>query len=63
MGESSIFNKREAFLKCVESPQFKVWHKAEVARRLGLYKDVDKEVDRQMEEKNLKIEYINGSVA
>ena len=28
-------NKRSAFLRCVESPSFKAWHRKECARRLG----------------------------
>jgi hypothetical protein len=40
-----------------ESAKFKAWHKAECARRLGLLKDIDKVVDEQMEEINLKVEY------
>jgi len=58
MGESSIFNKREAFRKCVESKEFKAWHKIETLRRLGQLKEIDQTVDAMMLDKNLKVEYI-----
>ena len=54
---SSIFNKREAFRKCVESPKFKAWHKIETMRRLGQLRDIEKKVDEMMLDKNLKVEY------
>lgn len=30
-----IVNKRRAFLRMIETPQFKFWHKLECARRMG----------------------------
>ena len=36
---------------------FKAWHKVEVARRLGQYKDIDERMNDLMAEKNIKIEY------
>jgi protein subunit release factor A len=56
-GRDQFLNKREAFKKLVESSTFKAWHRTEVAKRLGLLKDVDRTVDEQMQEQNLKIEY------
>lgn len=42
-------NKRIAFRKCVESAEFKAWHRTEVARRTGLLRQVEEYVDREME--------------
>jgi hypothetical protein len=56
MGVTNIFNKREAFKKLAETPAFKAWHRLEVAKKLGLEREVDKIVDTMMEERNLKIE-------
>ena len=59
---TNIFNKQEAFKKLANSKEFKNWHRAEVARRLGrvlsLETDVDisRKVDEQMKPENLKIE-------
>lgn len=33
---SNMLNKREAFKHLINSPEFKTWHKAEVARLRGL---------------------------
>jgi protein subunit release factor B len=50
-------NKELAFTRCVTSEKFKVWHRAEVARRLGQLKDIEDEVDELMADQNLKVEY------
>ncbi len=55
---SSIFNKREAFRKCADTKEFKAWHKIETLRRLGQLRHIDTIVDEQMQDKNLKIEYV-----
>lgn len=57
-GRDQVRNKREAFSKCVQTPEFKAWHRTEVARRLGHYKGLDKIVDEAMRPENLKIEEI-----
>jgi protein subunit release factor A len=53
-------NRKRAFERLVETKEFKKWHKAEVARRLGkdaeLRRAVNEAVDRAMIEQNLKIE-------
>lgn len=56
---SSIFNKREAFRKCVESPKFKAWHRVETMRRLGQLKDIERKVDVMMQDKNILEEYFS----
>jgi protein subunit release factor A len=60
-GESREFttqpqNNKAAFRRCVTSDKFKAWHKLEVAKRLGLYADIDKKVAEAMREENLIIE-------
>ena len=49
-------NKRTAFVRMLETKEFKAWHKMEVARRLGKLRDLDTIVDEQMDMKYLKIE-------
>ena len=62
-GREQYLNKREAFRKCCESPQFKAWHKVEVLRRLGKLRDIDAAVEQAMSSANLKIEYIDGEAS
>lgn len=49
-------NKRDAFLKMIETPKFKIWHKMECWRRRGILQDIEEEVERQMHPNNLRIE-------
>lgn len=49
-------NKEAAFLKLLETDTFRGWHRLEVARRTGLLAEVEAAVERQMDEKNLKVE-------
>jgi protein subunit release factor A len=57
-GRDQFRNKQEAFRKCAETPEFKAWHRTEVARRLGQLKGIDERVDQMMDEANLKIEFL-----
>ena len=57
-GREQFLNKREAFKKCVESKEFKAWHKVETMKRLGQLKDIENKVDKMIDEKNLKVEYV-----
>src|SRR5208282_883159 len=41
-------NRAAAFEKLVASETFKAWHRTEVARRLGLLKDIESTVDEEM---------------
>lgn len=41
-----------------QTKEFKNWHKIECAKRLGLLNDIEKILDEQMSDNNLKIEYI-----
>lgn len=55
-------NKEAAFKKLAETPQFRTWHKGEVARRLNRDREleyyVNKKVDEMMADSNLKIENV-----
>jgi protein subunit release factor B len=55
-------NKKLAFERLLATKEFKVWHKAEVARRLGWVKEMEAlaedSVERMMNPKNLKVEYL-----
>jgi protein subunit release factor B len=55
-----IQNKRAAFRRLIEQPKFKAWFKTEAARRMmdkSKLREINDEVNRMMDEKNLKIEY------
>lgn len=61
-GRDQHTNRIKAFQKCVETKEFKAWHKMEVARRLGQLIEVEtltaKAVDNMMlRAEDLKIEY------
>ena len=55
-GRDQYRNKEAAFKKLVETPVFKAWHRAEVARLLGQVQDIEAAVDKAMRPENLKIE-------
>lgn len=55
-----IQNKRIAFRRLVEQPAFKAWLKIESAKRMldkDKLREINRQVDEMMDEKNLKIEY------
>jgi hypothetical protein len=43
-----------------ETPVFINWHKAEVARRLGWDREVEKAVEEAMQRQNIRIEVNDG---
>jgi hypothetical protein len=49
-------NKKAAFKRLLEKPEFKKWHKIECAKALGTYIDIGKWVEDQMDLKNLRFE-------
>ena len=49
-------NRRNAFRRCVESPQFRKWHKMEIARRVGQEAEMEAEVQRALRSENLLVE-------
>lgn len=53
-------NKRLAFRRLLETKEWRDWHRIETARRMGQLLDIDEQVDRAMQIKNLKIEVIKG---
>ncbi len=65
IGESREFrsqhqNKKIAFERLIKSKEFQLWHKMTCARLLGEIKtkeQIEKEVDNDMREENLKIEF------
>jgi protein subunit release factor A len=56
-GRDQRKNKEAAFVKCCETKEFKVWHKMEVARRLGQLEDLNKKVEGMLNEESIKTEY------
>ena len=62
-GREQYLNRREAFKKCIESLEFKRWHKTEVARRLHVViqlemteQEIQDKVSKMMQPENLKVE-------
>jgi protein subunit release factor B len=56
-----LTNKRRAFKKLIESPKFKAWFKIESAKRMmdkDKIRQINKEVDEMMSEKDLKVEFL-----
>lgn len=52
-------NKKKAFVRLIEKPEFKQWHKLEYARRMGTLASIDEQVEQEM--KNIKVEiFQNG---
>lgn len=53
---SQLQNKKKAFKRCVESKDFQKWLKLKISRELGKEIDIEEQVRRDMESKNLLIE-------
>ena len=56
-----LSNKKAAFRRLLETPEWKIWHAAETRRRLGARSAEDlanEQVDSDMDTKNLKTEYL-----
>ena len=47
-------NKKKAFERLLEKPEFTKWHRLETAKALGKLDGIEEEVNREM--KNIKIE-------
>lgn len=52
-------NKKLAFERLIDNPVFKKWLKMEIARKSGILDEVEKIVDEQMNEENIKIEVVD----
>lgn len=57
-GRSREQNHRNAFLRMIETNEFKKWHRIEVARRSGELYDIKRKVDEEM--RKIKIEVRSG---
>src|SRR5260370_8685152 len=51
-----VQNRKAAFERLCNSPEFKAWHRMEVAHRLGWFQDIDRHVHKMMHAKNFKTE-------
>ena len=49
-------NLKDAFLRLTEDKKFQNWIKIESSKMMGLFDDIEKEVEEQMKPKNLKVE-------
>jgi protein subunit release factor B len=49
-------NRKAAFLRLIETPEFKAWHKIETARRLGQAVEVEEYVKQALRPRNIKVE-------
>ena len=49
-------NKKAAFKRLVEKPEFLKWHKIQCAKAFGTYVDAEKQVEERMDLKNLRFE-------
>jgi len=52
---SQFDNKKDAFLKMANSEEFKKWHKFETMRRTGIISEIERIVEKEME--NIKVEF------
>jgi protein subunit release factor A len=55
---SQLQNKKNAFRRLIETKRFKAWHKLKTSEVLLNLQSIDKVVDKMMDEKNIKIEYL-----
>jgi protein subunit release factor B len=56
---SQLQNKRAAFTRMANTPEFQAWARLEAARVEGRLADVDRIVDEQMRPSNLRIECVD----
>lgn len=47
-------NKKKAFIRLINSCQFKQWHKIQINKKLGILAAIDEKVESEM--KNIKVE-------
>lgn len=54
-------NQKEAFLKLIKMPKFKVWHSKKVMESEGTLDEIEKQLGQELSEDNLKVEiFKNG---
>jgi hypothetical protein len=51
-------NKKDAFKRLVEKPEFQKWFKIQCAKAMGVWEDTEKWVENTMKKNNLKIEVV-----
>jgi protein subunit release factor B len=56
-----VHNKRNAFLRLLETKEWKNWYRIECARRLGADRNIEKEVEESLKPNNLRIEAIKNN--
>lgn len=56
--KSQIHNKENAFKRIIETKKFKAWLDLEICRENGILLQVEDWVERQMNERNLKVEML-----
>jgi len=56
---SQLQNKQLAWKRCIETKEFKTWHKCEIARLSGETAVLEDKVDKMMNEKYIKTEVKN----
>ena len=57
--ERSFFqNRKIAFKRLTETKEFQQWYKIEVSRRTGQLALIEDEVNRQMQDKYIKVEFL-----
>ncbi len=54
-------NKKEAFRRLNDTKKFKNWLRMEVGAVLAGYSGIEQKIDKMMNKKNLKVEYISGN--
>ena len=57
---SQYQNKRNAWLRCIETQTFRTWIRLEVARASVTQQEIERWVNQQMHSSNLEIEYWDG---
>ena len=53
---SQVQNRKNAFTRCINSDIFQKWYKLECAKKMGLFANIQSQVDKMMSPDNLKIE-------
>ena|SRR3989304_1011197 len=53
-------NKKIAFRRMLETPEWKKWHRMKAAEMMGILENLEEKVERMMKPENLKIEIKKG---
>lgn len=53
-------NLQEAFISIIENPKFRVWARRKSGEILGETAEIEKKVEKEMVDQNLKIEYYDS---